>query len=433
MRPTRPPPSGNPRFPRNPRISPHADESPVKMEKQTGAMGTLSGHVDVVGLSTLFQMIAEAGREGYLSVSSSDRSTTLEFGPAGLRLISGARRANPLGQILLRTGKLTEQQLKGLLKKQKRTRIPLGRLVCDRGFLTPEEVDGALRNQVEEEIYELFEWTGATFEFKTLDAAAPPPADGPLASVLLDSDVVSFLIEGARRVDELRRVQSVIPDQRLFADPVEIPTFLQPKTDRLAVVDVMSLADGSRTVRQILDESIFPRFTVLRTLRDMAVNGILKIRDRQADGAPRTVVMRKKDRASGGGSTEGQRVYVLGTDPTRTAAHAFVLRTAGYETFEGTSFDEMRERMKDAPPDLVVAEATFGTPEAAALFSLLKEDWNVPFVVLTDPPSKKEIEAALDSGASSALLKPLDDGRLLERINEILAESETRAIPAPRS
>jgi len=46
-------------------------------------------------------------------------------------------------------------------------------------------IASALREQVAEEIYDLFTWTGARFTFLEAVDGAAPPDQGPLASVVL--------------------------------------------------------------------------------------------------------------------------------------------------------------------------------------------------------------------------------------------------------
>jgi len=48
------------------------------------------------------------------------------------------------------------------------------------------------------------------------------------------------------------------------------------------------LRDGERSVGHIIEESLFPKFTVLRTLYGLAQRGVIKIRDR-GEGAIGTI------------------------------------------------------------------------------------------------------------------------------------------------
>src|SRR5579862_3325149 len=94
-------------------------------------MGTIKGDVEVLGISNLLQMLSMAGCKGYLSIFQDSQKKVIHFQDEGIRLVSGARRTNPLGEILIRTGKITRDQLDELLAEQRRTATPLGEIVSD--------------------------------------------------------------------------------------------------------------------------------------------------------------------------------------------------------------------------------------------------------------------------------------------------------------
>src|SRR5437764_1314970 len=80
-------------------------------------------------------------------------------------VVAAARRAIPLGRILVRSGRITSGQLEAVLAEQRQSARRLGDLVIERGLVTREAIDQALRDQVAEEIYELFAWPEARFYF----------------------------------------------------------------------------------------------------------------------------------------------------------------------------------------------------------------------------------------------------------------------------
>ncbi|HXX94060.1 MAG TPA: DUF4388 domain-containing protein, partial [Planctomycetota bacterium] len=125
-------------------------------------MGEIRGDVEVLGISNLLQMLSLNRCEGYLTILQEGQKKVIHFLGEGIRLVSGARRTNPLGEILIRTGRLTRDQLDELLAEQRRTGTPLGELVSARGVLEKSVISSALREQVAEEIYDLFTWSGAT-------------------------------------------------------------------------------------------------------------------------------------------------------------------------------------------------------------------------------------------------------------------------------
>src|SRR6185503_20009439 len=129
-----------------------------------------------------------------------------------------------------------------------------------------------------------------------------------LHEVVLDANVMSIMIEAARRMDELERIRAVISDNRLVPQQVQLPLSLDDlELDRKAVEEILPLCDGVRSIERILEVSLYPKFTVLRTLYGLTERGILKIRDKTQATGPVSIMGRAPK--SGGGS--GGRTLLL--------------------------------------------------------------------------------------------------------------------------
>jgi CheY-like chemotaxis protein len=384
-------------------------------------MGQIKGDVEVLGISNLLQMLSMAGCKGYLTIVLEGQKKIIHFLDEGIRLVSGARRTNPLGEILIRTGKITRDQLDELLAEQRRTSTPLGEIVSRRGILDDTVIQSALREQVAEEIYDLFTWSGATFSFAESAGYTPQVDNGPLANVLLDANVMSLMIEAARRVDELARIHSIIPDVRLVAERLELPASLDdPSLDRNAIEDILPLVDGERSVGHIIDESLFPKFTVLRTLYGLAQRGVIKIRD-LGEGAigPHTVLRRAPTAATELIPTNGRSVMLVSELPTFRAALGLFIRSAGYDVIESRPADETADFTR-RPADVAVIDVPLETDDGLLFCKLLRDKMKVPFIVLAGNTSKQAINNALQCGAKYVLVKPFKEDLLLERISNVL-------------
>lgn len=384
-------------------------------------MGRITGDVVVLGISNLLQMLSMNRCRGYLSVQQEGHRKVIHFLDEGMRLVSGARRTNPLGEILMRTGRITREQLDELLAEQRRTGVPLGEIVSQRDILAPGVIQSALREQVAEEIYDLFTWTEATFDFQEGADAAPPSDQGPLAGVVLETSMMSIMIEAARRVDELARIQSVIPDVRLVPQRLELPASLDdPSLDRSAIEDILPLVDGDRTVGHIVEESLFPKFTVLRTLYGLAQKGVIKIRDRGiGDTGPVTIMKRLPTPAEDRPAPRGQSVIILSDLPTYRSALSVALRQAGYDVVESSPADETCDVLR-RPADVAIIDVPLETENGLQFCGLLRDKVKIPFIVLAGNASKQAVANALSSGAKYVLVKPFREDLLLERIANVL-------------
>jgi hypothetical protein len=244
-------------------------------------MTGIQGDLEVVGLANLLQVLSLASGEGFLSVREGAREKTLHLSRRGLRLVAGARPGRPLGEILVRTGRIGRAHLPWFLAMHRGMNRPLGEVLVRCGFLDSGDLDRLLRERVLEEIYDLFTWRGASFRYRPAGEAPAPVDEGPLSTLVVECDVVALMLEAVRRMDELSRIRSVIPDadgvvERRISVELELSPDLEPTT----VEEVLSLVDGRRTIGEIVEESVFPRFTVLRTLYALAVGGAVAIHSR---------------------------------------------------------------------------------------------------------------------------------------------------------
>ena len=129
-------------------------------------MRALRGDVDILGLGSLLQLLSFNKREGILTVAQGTEKKTIHFGAQGIRLLSSSmRRINKLGKILLRRRTISKEDLDALLKEQKLLGWKLGQIALTSGLVKKKDIEDALREQVEEEIFDLFMWSNATFEF----------------------------------------------------------------------------------------------------------------------------------------------------------------------------------------------------------------------------------------------------------------------------
>ena len=390
-------------------------------------MGTVSGDLEVFGIANLLQMLSANGSEGLLAVEREGHEKVIHFSSRGIRLVSAGGHTHPLGEILIRSGRLTKEQVDELLEEQRATRIPLGELVVRFGILPRQLVQNALREQVAEEIYDLFTWEGATFKFTDTPDERAPEGASPLASVVLDANMTSIMIEAARRIDELGRIRSMIPDVRLVPERLELPATLDdPSLDPEAIQEILPLVDGERSVGHIIASSLYPKFTVLRTLFGLAQKGVVKIRY-QGDEGPITVLRRPGTSPAEGAVPRGRTVLLVSPLPTFRSGVAMCLRAAGFDVAEAEGLEGPLDLLCKQCVDAVVLDVPLETEDGLAYCRRFREKTPIPSIVLSGNAGRAAIANALQSGARYVLAKPLNEQLLVERLTEILAEAPESA------
>ncbi len=238
-------------------------------------MGILRGDVDILGLGTLLQTLAMNGREGVLTIILGMDKKSIYFGPQGMRLLSTTmKRVNQLGKILLRRKKLSQDELRKLLDEQKMFGFKLGQIAVNSGKITKGDLEHALREQIEEEVFDIFMWQDAAFEFVE---GAPKHKNDPLAEFTFESNVTSIALEAARRADEFLQIRQLVSDENLSLARLHKEIKVSDVTEDLDTVKgILPLINGMRTVREIVQSSIFPRFATLRAVYTLIAKGYAK-------------------------------------------------------------------------------------------------------------------------------------------------------------
>ncbi len=247
------------------------------------ARGTLTPE----SLHDVFQKLAKNKAIGTLIVSQGENRKYVYFARAGVRLLSsGKQRRMRLGDILVQQGKISTDQLKAILQRQEETGEMIGKILTDWGLVTEEDIDEAVKGQIEEDIYDLFTWEEATYEFTE---GAPPPElfDPDQRATRLTFDVHRLVSEAGNRAAELRELRRVIPTERaVFAPSPGAPKEIADRDATAAVRAVAGLVDGRRTAGEIAEAAQISRFDAFRALAALALAGRIRGSDGGGRGGP---------------------------------------------------------------------------------------------------------------------------------------------------
>jgi hypothetical protein len=130
-------------------------------------------------------------------------------------------------------------------------------------FMGDQAVDSILR------------WRVGRFVFRPGEETAEKTVELPIQQVILDA---------ARRIDELNKIQKVVPSFDVVVRIVEVPDMgidrinLRPEEWK-----VLAFVDGSLTITQIAQRVLFSEFEVARILYGLISSGLVKIVQKQAE------------------------------------------------------------------------------------------------------------------------------------------------------
>ncbi len=254
------------------------------------------GDLKDINLADIFQTLAMNQQEGTLTITSSERHTEIYFSKEGVRLLAtGNQEHIRLGELLLKRRKLTPVELDMALARQKMTGELLGQALVDMNVVSDQDILDCVRSQIEEDIYEVFSWKKARFEFAPGEPSGefydPAKTGKPIAF-----NVNAVIMEAARRIDEWSLIHKNVPSTStiyMLQDPqAAIPDVSHLGFAGEDILQIVKTIDGRSTVEQIVSNSALSKFEVCKIIAALVETGYITKLDlketiRIADGLHR--------------------------------------------------------------------------------------------------------------------------------------------------
>lgn len=237
---------------------------------------SFKGDLNTISLADLLHTISISQKEGTLIVIDGENKKLIYFTQEGVSLISSGKRKSPrIGEILVKSGKITEGQLEQVLDQQKSSGKKTGEILISSGLVTEPDISSAVKSQIEEEFYDLFCWDHASFEF-----VEGPPSDDHMSQDFvphsLTLDVNALLAGAAHRLDEWHQFHSVIPDTKAVFVFTSGEAPILPDEAEKGLQEIVELIDGKRTVEDIIAQSGLTRFDACRYVYMLFAQKLLK-------------------------------------------------------------------------------------------------------------------------------------------------------------
>jgi Flp pilus assembly protein TadD len=229
----------------------------------------IRGSLREASLPDVLQLLAMGQKTGCLSVTHRHAFGNVFFEKGRICFASIINRRDRLGDILVKHGRLTHEELEDAIAAQgDQPQVRLGEILLARNLIEREELHGYIKHQIEEAVYYLFTWTQGTFTF---DPDVRPEHQDFIVSI----NPESLLLEGARRIDEWSMIEKKIPSLDLiFAiDTFKIAEGAPALTQEQEML--VPLIDGQRDVVALIDESGLGEFEVGKALFGLATAGFL--------------------------------------------------------------------------------------------------------------------------------------------------------------
>jgi len=192
----------------------------------------LAGTLKDFSLADIFQLIALQKKTGYLTLRNNEDVVTVTFLDGN---VVGAeslhkRLEDRLGHVLVKSGRITKEELTKALEIQKQTLQRLGYILTAEGFVEPVSLKAALSVQMQQTVYRLFRWRDGEYHFEPQDGVEFDRENvSPMAAE-------SILMEGIRMLDEWPLIEKKIPNFTLVFEkvPLAVPPVVDTTSDAAA-------------------------------------------------------------------------------------------------------------------------------------------------------------------------------------------------------
>lgn len=233
---------------------------------------SLSGNLKTVSFPDILQLLATGKKTGILECKTTARQKEVAFREGNIIYASAVNSSEDLlGNMLLKRGKISKQDLERAITLHKQTGRQLGTTLIDMNLFDKEEIASCLKLQIEEIVYNLFSWAEGDFIFHEGNA----PRNAPF---LIELSTMNVIMEGTRRIDEWLEIQKVLPP-----DDVLLRMNKSPRVNNDEVVlsldefRILSLINGERTVPDMIDLSPMGEFVTCRAIYRLVVNGLIEV------------------------------------------------------------------------------------------------------------------------------------------------------------
>ncbi|MBN1552190.1 DUF4388 domain-containing protein [bacterium] len=234
---------------------------------------SLSGSFEGMPPQDLLEWIARGKKSGVLTASNTDQKQNIFFHDGNVVGVTSSKSKDRLGALLVRKGYLTQEQLVQFRNIQIDKSEQLGTLLEKKNIVSGENLKQVLSEQVMEVYFDLMNWKEGQFTFEERD--------------LLDNekivDVVNssnLLLEGARRIDELRRNKEMLPQENSIlkrADNGKIDTYKNGLEQK-----IWELLDKPRLLKEITCGLNASEFNIMDALHKMMSEGCI-VRDEKLE------------------------------------------------------------------------------------------------------------------------------------------------------
>lgn len=353
---------------------------------------SLSGNLATMQLGDLLQWCGGNLKTGTLRVIRGPIEKKLFFKDGRLFSSTSSSPRETLGQFLIRSGHITEEELFKALIEQDRSSRPLGQILIASEVISEEVLDELLRLKTEEAIYDCFLWNDGEFNFEDDDLPEAIPISLPL-------DLTGVILEGARRSDEWERIHEVFPSRLTI---FEVNHEVMEENEDLNEEErrVLELVARGKNIAEISLELHSVEFYAASRLLDLHMRKLVIVKETPEEVDYEQQVTELRDKLDTGVSLYNNGDYenslaafesALAVDTQNKYARLFTLKIRRI-------LDDL-EKVSEIPPNAVphlkvtlvkLAQLDLD-PQEGFVLSRVNGEWDIASITMICPLAEQEV------------------------------------------
>ncbi len=238
---------------------------------------SLRGNLEDFGIAEVFQLVGQQRKTGILEFSRKGQRVRIAF-DRGAVVSAAPIGPHPhwaLGDMLVRTGRLTRERVEELHRECKASAHTPQRLAVSKGWLSDEDVEEIEVLLTRDTIFAILRWSGGSFDFQAQEVKHDRDPEKLLGAE-------QILMDALRTADEWQTFADQVPSDDIVFRSVgsfqdyrgKCPTELSHRLD--AAERVFRLTDGRLTARRVIDLSLLGTFDGTRILADLRRAGVIE-------------------------------------------------------------------------------------------------------------------------------------------------------------
>ncbi len=221
------------------------------------------GSISTMNVADLLQWMDFKKKTGTLTITYGPLERKIHVEGGTVRFASSNNPREKIGQYLVKSGILSEQELLKALEEQERTGSSLGDILIRMGRIERGEFEHLLERVVKEIIYSSLLLEEGNFHFEEEKLPSFP--------VDLRLPIPDLLFEGFRRLDEWKVMKKVFPSTRARV------RFLQEPEDDPVVRRIYQLAGSGLSIENMAYELRMSEFELCKILHRLHREGKIEV------------------------------------------------------------------------------------------------------------------------------------------------------------